>query len=343
MSKWKDFIKRNKVLYPCAKFVKQIIFNQSVKPLNKAKLDQKIRGMMGQGIEQHAGGESVMISLTSFPARIEDVKYTIYSLFQQTYKPDKIVLWLGEEQFPHKKNDLPEDLLKMTDKGLTISFVKDIKSFKKLIPALQSDIRYLIITVDDDIYYPPKFVEKLMREHREHSDCIVAYRAHRIIFADGRVAPYSAWEKGVHDKIAKPSFLNFFTGVGGVLYDAKLLYKDILREDLFMKLCPKADDVWFNAMTALQGTKTKIVKGGPFPLRYVNPEKEIAGDNTLSSYNINHGGNDRQIKAVLEYYPELMIILKNELSEKSGGVAKPLNKKYYPQLSSYETLVVQAA
>ena len=70
-----------------------------------------------------------------------------------------------------------------------------------------------------------------------------------------------------------------------------------------MKLCPQADDVWFNAMAVLNNTKVKIVQGGAFPLLYVNPENEIAGVNTLAAYNNGLGGNDIQIRAVLDYYP----------------------------------------
>ena len=87
-----------------------------------------------------------------------------------------------------------------------------------------------------------------------------------------------------------------------------------------MQYCPRADDVWFNAMAVLQGTKTKIVKGGAYPLRYVNPENEEEGINTLSSYNNGQGGNDLQIQAVLKHYPAILpILLNDELSENGGG------------------------
>lgn len=126
----KEFIKGNKVLYPCAKFVKKQFLTHPVKPLDKQKLNYEIASFHGLGIETHPAGEQVMISVTSFPARIHEVKYTIYSLLKQTYKPDRVVLWLGEDQFPNQEADLPADLLKLKENGLTISFVKDLKSFK---------------------------------------------------------------------------------------------------------------------------------------------------------------------------------------------------------------------
>jgi len=307
MSLLKEFIKGNKVLYPCAKFVKKQFLTHPVKPLDKQQLNYEIASFHGLGIETHPAGEQVMISVTSFPARIHEVKYTIYSLLKQTYKPDRVVLWIGEDQFPNQEADLPADLLKLKENSLTISF--------------------LIVTVDDDIYYPKFLLKKLIQEHHAHPDCIIAYRAHRIRFEGKQIRPYAQWEFATNDRTHTPSYLNFFTGVGGVLYDARLLYKDILREDLFMKYCPRADNVWFNAMAVLQGTKTKIVKGGAYPLQYVNPENEEEGINTLSSYNNGQGGNDLQIQAVLKHHPAILpILLNDELSENGGGINLTLNR-----------------
>lgn len=315
----KDCIKRNRILYPCAKFILNKIINRPPRPLNKERLDRRIQDFKESGIEIHSEGEQVVISLTSFPARIKEVKYAIYSLLRQTYKPDQLVLWLGKEQFPHREADLPSDLLKLRENGLTIRFVKDLKSFKKLIPALQKYANYLIVTVDDDIYYPTYMLKKLMAEHRRHPDCIIAYRAHRIRFNNNQLSPYSTWDFETKKQNKIPSYLNFFTSGGGVLYKPDLLYKDIIRDDIFMKYCSKADDVWFNAMAVLQGTKTKIIKGGAFPLRYINPENEINGINTLSSYNNGQGGNDLQIQAILELYPDILPkLLNDELSEYKG-------------------------
>lgn len=296
-----------------ARFIKKRILHYLGKSLDKEFLDRKISSFSGLGIEKHPESHQVIVSLTSFPARIKEVKYTIYSLLQQEYKPDRVILWLGEEKFPRREEDLPNDLLQLKKNGLSIRFVKDLKSFTKLIPALQLGIGCSIVTVDDDIYYPKYMLKKLMKEHQKNPDCIIAYRAHRIQLDEKGIRSYSKWKLSTSNRIKIPSYLNFFTGVGGVLYNKDLLYKDILREDLYMECCPRADDVWFNAMAVLQGTKTKIVKGGAYPLRYINPEEQDKGINTLSSYNNRQGGNDLQIQAVLKLYPEILSKLKNDV------------------------------
>ena len=51
----------------------------------------------------------------------------------------------------------------------------------------------------------------------------------------------------------------FPTGCGGCLYKRSLLHKDICREDLFMRLAPKAEDVWFYFMEVLHGTECVVL------------------------------------------------------------------------------------
>ena len=45
----------------------------------------------------------IIASLTSYPARINIVPYVIASILNQTMKPDKIILWLGNDRFPDEK------------------------------------------------------------------------------------------------------------------------------------------------------------------------------------------------------------------------------------------------
>ena len=55
----------------------------------------------------------LIVSLTSYPARIHMIHNVIESLINQTYNADKIILWLNPESFPSKETDLPSQLLKL--------------------------------------------------------------------------------------------------------------------------------------------------------------------------------------------------------------------------------------
>ena len=121
------------------------------------------------GINQTKQREKqIIISLTSFPQRINTVIKTIKTLLNQTMKPDMVILWLAPEQFPNKENDLPKELLDLRDFGLTIDWYKDIRSYKKIIPTLKKYPDSIIITTDDDIYYAPDTVETLYKSYLEH-------------------------------------------------------------------------------------------------------------------------------------------------------------------------------
>lgn len=79
-----------------------------------------------------------------------------------------------------------------------------------------------------------------------------------------------------------------------------------------MRLAPDGDDIWFWAMAVLNKTKIYVTKNHVKDLVYINPARErgLTGELTLFSRN-KKGGNDKQLKNVLDYYPEIMDILKN--------------------------------
>ena len=94
------------------------------------------------GLNTEERSPKIIVSLTTFPKRIKTVHITIEQLLTQSVKPDKLILWLAEEQFPNKENDLPEDLLRLREFGLTIGWCKDLRSYKKLLPTLKESERH---------------------------------------------------------------------------------------------------------------------------------------------------------------------------------------------------------
>ncbi|MBR3654179.1 MAG: glycosyltransferase family 2 protein [Elusimicrobia bacterium] len=248
---------------------------------------------------------NIVVSLTTYPARISTVNQAIETLLNQSVKADKVILWLGLEQFPNKEKDLPENLLALKNNGLTIDWCRDIKPYKKLIPALQKYPDKIIVTADDDVLYPSDWLEKLYKAYKDNPTYIHCHRAHRILFKFGRkkLVPYRKWLRCIKD--VKPSFCNFFTGMGGVLYPPNCLHKDILREDLFMKLCPKNDDIWFWAMGVLNNREINIVKDNILDFDYIEDSQQT------SLYEFNYYNNDASINEVLSNYPQLIKSLFN--------------------------------
>lgn len=287
------------------------LFKKStLKTIDKVSLDKEIQEFTQNGTTGDDDG--LIISLTSFPQRMYEIHYTLYSLLTQTVKPAKVILWLGREQFPNLEKDIPEKVLKLKENGLIIEWTDNLRSYNKLIPSLQKYPDNIIVTADDDIYYENDWLEKLLKSYQENKNCIVCHRAHRVKFEQTRLAPYKKWPKKI--KGGSASYLNFLTGVGGVLYPPHCLYKDVLDKKLFVELAPKADDVWFWAMAVLNKTKILVVKDWIRELTYVNPERErgLTDEITLFSFN-KKGGNDLQIDKVINHYPQILQILKEKI------------------------------
>ena len=92
----------------------------------------------------------IIVSVTSYPARIHEVVLAICTVYRQTMQPDKVILWLGEEKFPNRYNDLPEELLRLvTEKGLEIRWCEDIGPHTKKYYAVQEYADALFITLGD--------------------------------------------------------------------------------------------------------------------------------------------------------------------------------------------------
>ena len=299
----------NKLLRMLRLISEQEYRNRKIKYLphiDKAKVQLEINHFNNLGTIKRDNKPRLIVSLTSFPERMYDVHYTLYSLLNQSLKPDTVILWLAKEQFPNLEQDVPSEVLKLRNNGLVIKWCEDIRSYKKLVPTLNEFSNDIIITADDDIYYPPQWLELLYSAYLKNPHAIHCHRGHRLTFSsNGEILPYKKWKHRISSSV--PSFINFFTGAGGVLYPPHSLYKDVTEKKLFQKLAPNADDIWFWAMAVMNNTPINIVQHNLRGLIYVNPEREmrISGEFTLAMLNCSEGRNDIQLKTVIEHYPHI--------------------------------------
>lgn len=249
----------------------------------------------------------IIISLTSYPARINTIDQTIKSLINQSKKADKIILWLAPEQFPNKEKDLPRQLLDLTKKGLTIDWYHDIKSYKKLIPTLKKYPNDIIVTADDDNIYPHCWLKKLYKSYLKYPKDIQCHRITKFYYNNGFKII-----SGGRDYYKGSSFLNKLVGLGGVLYPPQCFYKDILNEELIFKLAPTNDDQWFWLQAVMNGTKIRVVKKPEIQAHY------IEGTQETGLHQINDLGEKlfwKDFNRLLKYYPQISPILQKEYQD----------------------------
>ena len=316
-----DFVK-NSGLNPLVYFVMygldegNIKINKQIhqpKAINKILLKPKIEKYDYQGVTDKKRNPKVIVSLTSYPKRINDIQYTLFSIFNQSFKPDKIILWLAEEEFPKKEMDIPRSILNFKKLGLEIKWCENIKSYKKLIPSLKEYPNDIIVTADDDIFYPKDWLKKLYDNYLEYPECIIGQRARKMCFDDnGEIDSYNNWKMIENEEY--PSFLNFLTGAGGSLYPPNSLNQQVFDKELFESLCPTGDDIWFWGMAVINKTKFRIMSDNLALLTYVSPAQEVGllGNNDTLWHINSQGKNDDYIKKVIEKFPEINEIIKEE-------------------------------
>lgn len=240
----------------------------------------------------------IIVSLTSYEARFKDLEISLYSLLNQSLKPDRIILWLSDEI--ESLNDLPYEITKYIKNGLEIRFVKDIGSYTKAIYAFKEYQEAIIVTADDDIYYPQKWLERLYHSYIAHPKDIQVHRAHRVKLKDKKILPYEKWEKHVQEESAR--FDNFLTGVGGVLYPPNCFLSEVFRNDIFLKYAPTADDIWFWFMALISNRRIRVVQNHIKTLSCTNLLRQIL-PNRKTLYSINSTGrNDEQIENLMKFY-----------------------------------------
>lgn len=249
-----------------------------------------------------AGGRALTVSLTTYGRRIYDVPMTIESLMRQTVRPSKIVLWLDDTL---QNATLPLILKRQEERGLQVRFCPDLRSYKKLVPALGAFPDDIIITVDDDVIYHYDLIENLLNTHALYPEAVCCCEAKRMLFRDGAPLPYSDWER-VQEGGCSP--LNFAVGCGGVLYPPGALASEVVDSKLFMELCPHGDDLWFKAMATLAGTPCAVTPQGIHEYPYI--DNPLWQDKGLTQVNCNRRANDTQLAALWARYPAMQKLAK---------------------------------
>ena len=246
-----------------------------------------------------ADDNDIIVSLTSYGRRVKDcVPYTVYWFFKQKVKPSKIVLWLDDDIW--NEGNIPVRLKFLSRFGLEIRFCKDIKSYKKLVYSLQYYPENSIVTIDDDLMYYKSLLKDLLNVAIDNPQSIIAMRCHQPAWEKRGESflPYKKWRTASEEMKRIPCMPT--TG-GGTLFPPHCFNEEAVKEDVFMRVCPNADDVWFWGMAILSDAHiVGIGKDMYYPIDafYQNIHKGSA----LEHQNVENNSNDTQIKAVFDYY-----------------------------------------
>ncbi|MDO4188923.1 MAG: hypothetical protein Q4D29_08010 [Lachnospiraceae bacterium] len=246
----------------------------------------------------------IIVSLTTFPGRINIVYKALYSIMNQTVKPDMIILWLSRDQF--RDIQLPKELTDLSQLGLTIKWVDgDIRSYKKLVPALMEYPDDIIITADDDLYYPIYWIESLIKSYKKYPNDIHSHLITRLSREGDKVI----YQNRSRSMSGEASYYNKLLGGSGTLYPPHSLNEKVTDIRLFTKLAPTSDDIWFWSMAVLNRHKIRWIENGMPDIFCVEKSQETdclwkVNDNEANVF-------EKHLNDVIRYF-DLMDILESD-------------------------------
>ena len=248
--------------------------------------------------------EHVVVSMASYAGRYNTIMPTLKSLLVQSYKPDKIIVWLDKE-IP--ENIITDQMKEFEKYGVEYRYTDDdLMPHKKYFYAMREFKDSIIITVDDDLVYSSELIESLINTYKKYPNCVCARRVHKMKFDQNRnILPYKTWEYE-YKKERTPSYLLCPTGCGGVLYPAGVLPEETFEIEKIKRLCLRADDIWLKIMELKNRIKVVWVK-----CKYVMP-LEVYGsqESSLNATNVIMKKNDLFLEKLIEKYPEVLAIMK---------------------------------
>lgn len=235
------------------------------------------------------GDLPVTVSLTSYGSRTDRVAYTIESIAAGRSRPKRLILWVDDlDRYDHR----PAALRRLEARGLQIRVTENFGPHTKYFPWVESgEADGPLVTADDDVLYPRRWLEKLYRAHLDHPTVISCYRASRVVVEDGAILPYNLWPRCT-DTVK--SVTRFATGVSGVLYPPMMLDALAERGRAFLEGSPRADDIWLHWVALRAGIDVRQISHRPVHF----PTLPGTQDQTLVSENVHQGGNDRWIEGL---------------------------------------------
>jgi len=241
------------------------------------------------------------ISITSIFQRQDKLFKCLQSVLNLETKPTKCFIYLSEEPYlldqGFKNKEITNDNLKqiLQNNLFEVKWVKNTGPYRKLIPLLKEKWHEncIILTFDDDVVLYKNILSLYIADFQKYS-CCVSYRGFSTNITSIDNFKYS------HDKRDRrtQSKYNFANSGVGMVTHPSFFHKTnqlVLNEDIFLKLCPTADDIWYYVCRILNNIPTVICQyeNRLFQLTY-DPKTAL-----FANYNIHK--NTTTLKNIVEF------------------------------------------
>lgn len=160
----------------------------------------------------------IVVSLSTIPSRIDYIRPTIVSIFNQTMKADTVYLVVGNKSSmldggkEREKVQLPNFIINMSDHGSlkVLQPEEDLGPVDKLVHALileRENNNTRILYLDDDMIYAPHTIQSLILASELHEQSAIAFSGAKL---------RSNFRQIRHSDISKDCHPNLYFYMGGL-------------------------------------------------------------------------------------------------------------------------------
>lgn len=192
----------------------------------------------------------VIVSMTTIPKRKDRLMDNLPALLNQSYKFDKLIINIDDNLSDEDYKWY--DALLEKDSRIEINKAEaKWRSCNKLLPTLKKYPEDIIITLDDDIFYPEDTVKELVEWHEKEPECIISHEINPLNIKDDYVSYDNAYDVMLMQKEWGKYFSNCALFPPHVFDGTDLYDYDKMME------CTNGthDELWFWVQSTLNGVQ----------------------------------------------------------------------------------------
>jgi len=226
----------------------------------------------------------VIVSLSTVPGRINNLRATIRSLLKQTRPPDEIILAVPEFSIREKRPYVvPEYLLRLPRVRILCSR-RDWGPATKFIPAIREElaagrVNTLIIVVDDDRVYPRDALETYLHYNQQLPGAALCFRGaampRTLDWRDARMIKAS--------ELRQPEAVAVITGCGSYLIQPRFFDESLWDYSRAPQGAFFMDDIWISGCLTRRKVQKYVVPASAM-MRSVRRQRR-----TLSLHDVPNG------------------------------------------------------
>src|SRR6266508_2484190 len=223
----------------------------------------------------------VIVSLSTVPDRMNNLRPTIRSLLEQTHPPDEIVLAIPQFSIREQRPYVVPKYISRLPRVRILHCPEDWGPAAKFIGAIQDELaagreNTSIMVVDDDRLYPRDALETYLYYSEQLPNAALCFRG-------AAMPPSLDWDdaKMIYAKdLREPRSVAVITGCGSYLVRARFFDRSLWDYSGAPSVAFYIDDIWISAWLSRRGVKRYVVPASAM-MRSVSRQRRTVSLNKI--------------------------------------------------------------